>query len=195
LYIGNVLIRGRFVLEKAAGVCTMVYWLTGLPASGKTALADRLYEYLKSKGLKVERLDGDTLRTMFPETGFSREERNRHVRRAGEYAAKFEKEGAVVVASLISPYRESRAYVRSLCSCFIEVYVNASLATCEKRDPKGLYKKARAGQIKNFTGIDDPYEPPESPDSVIPTDDLTVEESFELLKKCVDRRLKNVDRM
>jgi len=170
----------------------VVYWLTGLPASGKTALADRLYEYLKMKGLKVERLDGDALRTMFPETGFSREDRNRHVRRAGEYAAKFEKEGAIVVASLISPYRESRAYVRSLCSYFIEVYVKASLETCERRDPKGLYKKARAGEIKNFTGIDDPYEVPESPDSVIPTDGLTLEQSFELLKKCVDRRLQNI---
>jgi len=140
----------------------------------------------------VERLDGDTLRTMFPETGFSREERDKHVRRAGEYVAKFEKEGAIVVASFISPYRESRAYVRSICSYFIEVYVNASLATCEKRDPKGLYKKARAGVISNFTGIDDPYEAPESPDSIIPTDDLTLEQSFELLKKCVDRRLRNV---
>jgi len=170
----------------------MVYWLTGLPGSGKTALADRLCEYLKLKGLKVERLDGDALRTMFPETGFSREDRNKHVRRAGEYAAKFEKEGAIVVASLISPYRESRDSIRSLCSYFIEVYVKASLETCEKRDPKGLYKKARSGEIRNFTGIDDPYEPPECPDSIIPTDDLTLEQSFELLKKCVDRRLRNV---
>lgn len=171
----------------------MVYWLTGLPGSGKTALADRLFTYLKSRGLRVERLDGDALRTMFPDTGFSREDRGRHVRRAGEYAAKFEREGAIVVASLISPYRESRAYVRSICSYFIEVYVNASLATCELRDPKGLYKKARAGEIKNFTGIDDPYEAPESPDSIIPTDGLTLEESFELLKMCVDRRLRNTE--
>jgi adenylylsulfate kinase len=171
----------------------MVYWLTGLPGSGKTALADKLSEYLKDKGLKVERLDGDALRTMFPETGYSRDERDKHVRRAGEYAAKFEREGAIVVASLISPYRESRAYVRSICKYFIEVYVNASLATCEKRDPKGLYRRARSGEIKQFTGIDDPYEPPESPDSVIPTDGLTLEQSFELLKKCVDRRLLNVN--
>lgn len=170
----------------------MVYWLTGLPGSGKTALADRLSDYLKAKGLGVARLDGDALRTMFPGTGFSREERDRHVRRAGELAAKLEKEGAIVVASLISPYRESRAYVRSICSYFIEVYVKASLATCEKRDPKGLFKKARAGEIRNFTGIDDPYEPPESPDGIIPTDDLSLEESFEMLKKCVERRLQNI---
>jgi adenylylsulfate kinase len=170
----------------------MVYWLTGLPGSGKTALADRLFTYLKAKGFKVERLDGDALRTMYPDTGFSRQERDKHVRRAGEYAAKFEKEGVIVVASLISPYRESRAYVRSICSYFIEVYVDASLETCEKRDPKGLYRKARAGEIKNFTGIDDPYEPPESPDSIIPTDGLSLDESFEMLKRCVERRLMNI---
>ena len=169
----------------------MVLWLTGLPASGKTALANRMFEYLSGKTLKVERLDGDTLRALFPDTGFTKEERIKHVRRAGELAAKHEKEGAIVIASLISPYRETRSYVRSICSQFVEIYVKASLETCEKRDPKGLYKMARAGQIKNFTGIDDPYEPPESPDSVIPTDGLTLDQSFELLRKCVDRRLSN----
>ena len=169
----------------------MVLWLTGLPGSGKTALADKLHEYLSIKGLKVARLDGDTLRATFPETGYTREERIRHVRRAGELAAQSEKDGAIVVASLISPHREARSYVRSICRYFVEIYVKASLETCEKRDPKGLYKKARAGEIKNFTGIDDPYEPPESPDSVIPTDELTLEQSFELLRKCVERRLRN----
>jgi adenylylsulfate kinase len=171
----------------------MVLWLTGLPGSGKTALADRLYEYLSGKGLNVARLDGDILRATFPETGYTREERIRHVRRAGELAAKSEKDGAIVIASLISPHREARSYVRSICMYFVEVYVKASLDTCEKRDPKGLYKKARAGEIKNFTGIDDPYEEPEKPDSVIPTDDLTLEQSFELLRKCVERRLKNAE--
>ena len=169
----------------------MVLWLTGLPGSGKTALADKLYEYLSGKGLNVARLDGDILRAAFPETGYTREERIRHVKRAGELAARSEKDGAIVIASLISPYREARSYVRSICANFVEIHVKASLATCEKRDPKGLYKKARAGEIKNFTGIDDPYEPPESPDSVIPTDGLTLDQSFELLRKCVERRLRN----
>lgn len=169
----------------------MVFWFTGLPGSGKTALADRLYDYLSAKGLKVARLDGDILRAAFPETGFTREERIRHVKRAGEIAARSEKEGAIVVASLISPHREARSFVRSICTYFVEIYVKASIETCEKRDPKGLYRKARAGEIKNFTGIDDPYEPPDSPDSVIPTDGLTLEQSFELLRKCVDRRLRN----
>lgn len=172
----------------------MVLWLTGLPASGKTALADRLYEYLSGKGLKVERLDGDTLRSMFPDTGFTKEERIRHVRRAGELAAKAEKEGAIVIASLISPYRETRSYVRSICSQFVEIYIKASLETCEKRDPKGLFKKAREGQIKNFTGVDDPYEEPEHPESVINTEHQTLDQSFALLKKCVDRRLRNSER-
>jgi adenylylsulfate kinase len=169
----------------------MVLWLTGLPASGKTALAEKLSEYLLGKGLKVARLDGDVLRATFPETGFTRDERIRHVRRAGELAAKSEKEGAIVIASLISPHREARSYVRSICSRFAEIYVKASLETCEKRDPKGLYKKARQGEIKNFTGIDDPYEEPENPENVIPTDGVTLEQSFELLRRFVDRRLSN----
>ena len=170
----------------------MVLWLTGLPGSGKTALADKLHEYLLGKGLKAVRLDGDVLRATFPETGFTREERIRHVKRAGELAAKSEKDGAIVIASLISPYREARSYVRSICAQFVEIYVKASLETCEKRDPKGLYNKARQGKIKDFTGIDDPYEEPENPDSVIPTDGLTLEQSFELLRRCVDRRLSNL---
>jgi adenylylsulfate kinase len=167
----------------------MVLWLTGLSGSGKTSLANLLHEYLEGKGLNVRRLDGDTLRLIFPNTGFSKEERNRHVRRAGELAAKLEKDGAIVIASLISPYRESRLYVRSSCSQFIEIYVKASLKTCEARDPKKLYKKARNGEIKNFTGIDDPYEEPEQPESIIDTDQQTLEQSFDILKKSIERRL------
>jgi len=167
----------------------MVLWLTGLSGSGKTALADLMYKYLSGKGLSVDRLDGDTLRSLFPNTGFSKEERNQHVRRAGELAAKFEKNGAIVIASLISPYRETRLYVRSICSQFIEIYVKASLETCEARDPKKLYKKARNGEIKNFTGIDDPYEEPEQPESIIVTDHQTLEQSFDILKKYVEQRL------
>jgi adenylylsulfate kinase len=167
----------------------MVLWFTGLSGSGKTALADLLHKYLSGKGLRVDRLDGDTLRSLFPNTGFSKEERNRHVRRAGELAAKLEKDGTIVIASLISPYRDSRLYVRSLCSQFVEIYVKASLETCEARDPKKLYKKARNGEIKNFTGIDDPYEEPEQPESIIDTDHQTLEQSFDILKKFVDQRL------
>ncbi|MGD0035839.1 MAG: adenylyl-sulfate kinase [Bacteroidota bacterium] len=167
----------------------MVLWLTGLSGSGKTALADLLHKYLSGKGLSVDHLDGDMLRSLFPNTGFSKEERNRHVQRAGELAAKLEKDGKIVIASLISPYRDSRLYVRSICSQFVEIYVKASLQTCEARDPKELYKKARNGEIKNFTGIDDPYEEPEQPEIIIDTNHQTLEQSFDTLKKFVERRL------
>jgi adenylylsulfate kinase len=172
----------------------MVFWLTGLSGSGKTALANLLHKYLSDKSLSVDRLDGDMLRSLFPNTGFSKEERDRHVRRAGELAAKFEKDGTIVIASLISPYRDSRLYVRSICSQFVEIYVKASLETCEARDPKKLYKKARNGEIKDFTGIDDPYEEPEQPESIIDTDHQTLEQSFDILKKFVDQRLYQSDK-
>lgn len=159
-----------------------VVWFTGLPASGKTTLANLLFDDLQSRGVKAAKLDGDDLRAMFPGTGFSREERIHHVKRAGMMAAEMEARGIVVVASLISPYRESRDYVRSICKRFIEIYVKASVETCEQRDPKGLYMKARAGKIKNFTGIDDPYEPPDHPDLVVDTEKESVESSFEAVR-------------
>lgn len=164
----------------------MVIWLTGLPASGKSVLADKLYDYLSERGYRVERLDGDALRAAFPSTGFDREERMRHICRAGEMAAQYEREGAVVVASFISPYRESREYVRSICSHFVEIFVKASLEECERRDPKGLFKKARSGEIKNLTGLDDPYEEPEHFELVIDTEKHTIEQSFAQLKGFVD---------
>jgi len=167
----------------------MVFWFTGLPASGKTTLAHLLTDFLREKGFKVEQLDGDILRTTFPNTGFTKEDRIIHVRRAGELAAKFEKEGYAVVASLISPYREARLYVRSICSQFFEIYVKASLETCEKRDPKGLYKRARGGEINNFTGIDDPYEEPGQPEFMVQTDHQKIEQSFELLMNFVKSKL------
>lgn len=168
----------------------LVIWLTGLPASGKSILGDRLFQDLQKRGYAAERLDGDTLRSIFPDTGFNRDERIRHVRRAGEMAAKLEKEGKIVIASLISPYRESRAYVRSICRRFVEVFVRASVEACEKRDPKGLYHKARSGEIKNFTGVDDPYEAPEHPDFIVDTESRSVEESFSHLKSYIDGLLR-----
>ena len=152
-------------------------------------LADRLSERLTQLGRSVERLDGDTLRARFPGTGFSREERNRHIKRAGDMAADLERKGKVVIASFISPYRESRAYVRSVCDRFVEIYVRASLEECERRDPKGLYKKARRGEIRKFTGLDDPYEPPEHPELTIDTERETVDQSFERLQRYVDQLL------
>ncbi len=153
-------------------------WLTGLSGSGKTTLAVRICEALQAKSEHVERLDGDVLRGVFPATGFDKASRDEHIRRVGFMASLLEKHGVWVVCSFISPYEQARTFVRERCRRFIEVYVKASLDTCEKRDVKGLYKKARAGQITQFTGIDDPYEEPRSAEIVVDTDAESEEQSF-----------------
>jgi adenylylsulfate kinase len=140
-----------------------VIWLTGLSGSGKSTIARHLADQLGRLGLPVECLDGDQIRDLFPSTGFTREERDEHIRRVGYLASKLEGHGVFVVASLVSPYADSRAFVRGLCHRFVEVYVSTPLEECERRDVKGLYARARRGDIQHFTGIDDPYEPPASP--------------------------------
>jgi adenylylsulfate kinase len=155
-----------------------VLWLTGLSGSGKSTLAEQLYAHLERLGKKVERLDGDVLRGVFPNTGFSKESRDEHIRRVGFMASRLEHHGVIVIASFISPYRAAREFVRNLCDNFIEVYVRTSLAECQRRDVKGLYKKAMAGQIKEFTGIDDPYEEPLRPEITVDTEHQTVEQSM-----------------
>ena len=156
-----------------------VLWFTGLPSSGKSTLADEVAQQLKERGLKLERLDGDVVRGIFPKTGFSREDRNMHIRRIGFLCSILEKNGVCPVASFVSPYRESRDFVRSLTQNFIEIHVATPVEECEKRDVKGLYKKARAGEIKQFTGIDDPYEEPLHPELTIETHKETVKASAE----------------
>ena len=158
-----------------------VIWFTGLSGAGKTTLAEKLAAYLKQTGVKCELLDGDTVRNIFPQTGFTKKDRDEHVKRMGFLASMLERNGVTVLASFISPYRESRDFVRKMCRNFVEVYVSTSLEVCEKRDVKGLYKKARCGEIKSFTGIDDPYEAPLNPEITINTAEETVEESLEKL--------------
>ena len=162
-----------------------VLWLTGLSGAGKSTIARPLAARLEQMGQKVERLDGDVMRNLFPGTGFTREERQEHIKRIGFMASRLEHHGVIVVASFISPYRQSRRAVRKMCKNFIEVYVRASLETCQKRDVKGLYQKAMAGEIKNFTGLDDPYEQPEKPELVIDTDSLSAEQSIERIMDCI----------
>jgi adenylylsulfate kinase len=166
-----------------------VIWLTGLSASGKTTIGEVLANDLKILGHRVEQLDGDLVRKMFPGTGFTREERDRHIKRVGYLAALLEKHDVFVVASFISPYREARAFVRSQCKNFIEVYLSTPLEECERRDPKGLYKKARTGDITNFTGIDDPYEPPENPEIEIDTTGISVEEAVDRILEYLTRSI------
>ena len=162
-----------------------VIWITGLPAAGKTTIGEALAKALKEKGLRVEHLDGDRIRKLFPGTGYGKDDRNNHIQRVGYLAGTLERNGVCVVASFISPYREAREFVRSQCSQFIEVYLSTPIEECEKRDPKGLYKKARRGEIKGFTGIDDPYEVPENPEIEIDTSELSVEETIRILSELI----------
>jgi adenylylsulfate kinase len=154
-----------------------VLWFTGLSGSGKSTIAVKVVEELRRRGDRVEHLDGDTIRSVFPDIGFSHAERDAHIRRIGFLASRLEKNGVTVVASLISPYEESRSFVRGLCDNFIEIYVATPLEECERRDVKGLYARARRGDIKNFTGIDDPYEVPVNPEVTIDTREMSVDEA------------------
>ena len=161
-----------------------VIWLTGLSGSGKSTVSKILLAELKSRGKRVEWLDGDVTREFVPMTGFTKEERDRHVLSTGFLARTLERNGVTVIASYISPFRETRQAVREMCRNFVEVHLATPLSVCEVRDVKGLYKKARLGEIPDFTGIDSPYEPPENPEIKIDTDGLTPEEvSNAILKR------------
>jgi len=169
-----------------------VIWFTGLSGSGKSTIANYVAEQLRKRGVRIERLDGDSVRNIFPEIGFTRPERDAHVRRIGFLASKLEEHGVFVVGSFVSPYVESRQFVRGLCRSFIEVYVSTPLEECERRDVKGLYEKARRGEIKNFTGISDPYEPPVSPELVIDTRGITVEAAGDKVLALLGSRIPRV---
>ncbi|MEM6314109.1 MAG: adenylyl-sulfate kinase [Planctomycetota bacterium] len=162
--------------------CTL--WLTGLSGSGKSTVAVAVEKALLAAGHACYRLDGDNVRHgLCGDLGFSAEDRTENIRRVGEVAALMADAGLIVLSSFISPYRTDRAAVAALhqkgAVPFFEVFVDAPLETAEARDPKGLYKKARAGQIKQFTGIDDPYETPQSPALRLPTAELTLEQEVE----------------
>ena len=153
-----------------------VLWFTGLSGSGKSTIAVRVHEELVRRGVEVEYIDGDALREVFPGTGFTRAEREEHLRRTGYMAARLAAHGVIVVASFVSPYRDSRDFIRRLCGDFVEIYVSTPLDECERRDVKGLYARARRGEIRNFTGIDDPYEAPEHPELILDTRALSVDQ-------------------
>jgi adenylylsulfate kinase len=151
-----------------------VVWFTGLSGSGKSTIAEGVVQACSAQGSAVEYLDGDRVRAMFPNTGFTRAERDEHIRRIGFVAHLLEKHGVLVICSFVSPYRAARDAVRAMCSRFFEVYVATPLEECERRDVKGLYARARCGEIQNFTGINDPYEPPLRPELTLDTTALTV---------------------
>jgi adenylylsulfate kinase len=153
-------------------------WFTGLSGAGKTTVSRVVASELRSLGYQIEILDGDLVReNLTKDLGFSKADRDENIRRIGFVATLLTRNDVIVLVSAISPYRQIREEVRNSIGNFIEVYVNASLDICEQRDVKGLYQKARTGQIKNFTGIDDPYEPPLNPTIECRTDLETIEES------------------
>jgi adenylylsulfate kinase len=164
-----------------------VIWFTGLSGSGKSTIADRVAARLVKRGIDIERLDGDQIRRMFPGTGFSRKQREEHLKRMGYLAALLEKHGVTVIASFVSPYRKSRRLVRKLCRNFVEVYVSTPLEECERRDVKGLYKKAREGKLKHFTGISDPYELPRQPEITIDTTSMTLNKAVSMVVDYLSR--------
>lgn len=167
----------------------VVLWFTGLSGSGKSSVSRWVADQLRTRGFRVEQLDGDSIRHIFPNTGFTRPERDAHIKRVGYLASKLEQNGVFVVASFVSPYEESRQFVRGLCGNFVEIHIATPLAVCEQRDAKGLYAKARRGEIKNFTGIDDPYEPPTNPEITLDTTHMTVELAGERVLDVVRRRI------
>ncbi len=167
----------------------LAVWLTGLSSAGKSTLSKAIYERLWARGYRVEAIDGDEVRRYLSrDLGFSKEDRDENIRRVGFLAELLSRNGVIVLVSVISPYRAVREEVRSRIPNFLEVYVNAPLSVCESRDVKGLYRRARAGEILSFTGVDDPYEPPLSPDVECRTDQETVVESAEKIIAEIESR-------
>ena len=163
----------RELKEKRNNHKSRVIWFTGLSGSGKSTVANATEKLLHDRGLQTYILDGDNVRMgLNKDLGFSPQDRTENIRRITEVAKLFADSGSIVLTAFISPYREDRNSARQIISDkdFIEVFVSADLSVCESRDPKGLYKKARAGEIKGFTGIDAPYEEPHKPELVVETD-------------------------
>lgn len=168
-------------------------WFTGLSGSGKSTLADALEVFLHNQGLNTYILDGDNVRSRLnSDLDFSAESRTENIRRISEVAALFVDAGIIVITAFISPFEKDRAFARACVGedNFVEVFVKCSLEECERRDVKGLYAKARAGEIKDFTGISSPFEEPENPDIIVDTEDLSLEEALKTIKDKVLPKLK-----
>lgn len=187
---GTVSREERFGMLEQKGA---TLWFTGLSGSGKSTVAVALEQVLLNQGKLSYRLDGDNIRLGINKNlGFSADDRKENIRRVGEVSKLFADAGVLVLSSFISPYREDRDTVRALHDAaglpFIEVFVDCALAEAEKRDPKGLYKKARAGEIKNFTGIDDPYETPQKPEIHLHSDKQSLEEEVRVVLAELEKR-------
>ncbi len=160
-------------------------WFTGLPCSGKTTIADEVARILRDKGYRVERLDGDVVRKgLTSDLGFSKEDRDENIKRVTFVAKLLTRNGVAVLATFVSPYQERRQKTREEIAEFVEIYTRCPVEVCMERDIKGMYMKALAGEITNFTGVNDPYEEPEDPELILDTDKETIEES---VKKVLDK--------
>lgn len=182
----------RQVREKMNKHSSFLIWFTGLSGSGKSTIANLLEKSLYEQQIHTYVLDGDNLRTgLNKELNFSKEDRNENLRRTAEVAKLFIDAGIVVIAAFISPYIKTREEIRRIVGAenYLEVFVNTSLKVCEERDKKGLYKKARSGEIKNFTGISSPYEEPTNPDIIIKTETTTPEEAVMQILSYIKSRL------
>ncbi|MFN8288696.1 MAG: adenylyl-sulfate kinase [Chitinophagaceae bacterium] len=166
-----------------------VIFLTGLSGAGKTTLARQLNQRLHQEGHQPVVLDGDEIREVMRVTGFDEASRKNHNLSVGALAALLERQGHMVIVALIAPYNEIRSQVRAMCRRFMEVYLSTDIKTCMERDTKGLYKKAIAGEIKEFTGISAPYEPPQHPELVFDTAAITVEECAATIIRYLKTRL------
>tara|TARA_B100000900_G_C20356981_1_gene624694 strand:- start:50 stop:673 length:624 start_codon:yes stop_codon:yes gene_type:complete len=181
----------RSKLEKMRGHKGMVIWLTGLSGSGKSTLANALNEFLHSKGLSTFILDGDNIRHgLCKDLGFSDADREENIRRIGEVANLFMNAGIITITAFVSPFRKDREKVKKIIGSedFIEIYCAASLDVCEARDTKGLYKKARSGEIKEFTGISSPYEIPLEPSIVVETGSMNLEDSVKQIVNYLNQK-------
>tara|TARA_Y100001978_G_C23645671_1_gene410625 strand:+ start:352 stop:969 length:618 start_codon:yes stop_codon:yes gene_type:complete len=181
----------RKKLEKMHGHRGMVLWFTGLSGSGKSTLANALNEALHLKGVSTYVLDGDNIRHgLCKDLGFSDSDREENIRRIGEVANLFMDAGIVAITAFVSPFKADRDKVRAIIgnTDFIEIYCAADLSVCEKRDPKGLYKKARLGEIKDFTGISSPYEIPDKPEIIIDTANIGLTDSVQKIITYLDKK-------
>ena len=184
---------GKQDRQKLNGHRSFIVWFTGLSGSGKSTLANLVEDKLFEEGCHTYLLDGDNIRTgLNKNLGFAEEDRKENIRRIGEVAKLFVDAGVIVLCAFVSPYKADRRMVRDLVEEgeFVEVFVNCSLEICEQRDVKGLYKKARNGEIKNFTGIDAPFESPENPEVEIRTDTMSESESIDKILTLLSEKLK-----
>jgi len=162
-------------------------WFTGLPLSGKTTIADRVYEELEKLHIPLERLDSKDIRDVVPDIGFSREDRNRHMKRIGHLIKTLQNNSISTVASFVSPYKESRKAIREMVKNNVVVYLKSDIETCKQRDYKGVYEKALKGELQNFSGVNDVYEEPQHAELVIDTAKTSVEEATQIIVKYIKK--------